>query len=69
MHIGQVVFLDREGVVVVRDQQSHRHFAFTFDKIKGYRGETAREIGLREGRQVRFDMRNDQVASVELMAR
>ena len=26
--------------------------AFSFDKIKGYRGETARELGLVSGRQV-----------------
>jgi len=30
----------------------HEVKAFSFDKIKGYKGETARELGLVNGRQV-----------------
>jgi hypothetical protein len=31
---------------------SHEIKAFSFDKIKGYKGETARELGLVNGKQV-----------------
>jgi hypothetical protein len=31
-----------------------RDLPFTFDKIRRYRGQDAREIGLREGVEVRF---------------
>jgi hypothetical protein len=65
---GLIVELDKDGLVVVQDKDNHSHFAFTFDKIKGYRGETAREIGLREGRQVRFDADGKHVKKAELIA-
>ena len=43
-------------------------FVFTFDKIRGYRGEKARELGLIVGAQVRFNATADhQVISVELV--
>lgn len=67
-HFGRIVHLDKQGLVVVQDTSSRCHFAFTFDKIKGYRGETAKEIGLREGREVRFVAEGERVEQAELTA-
>ncbi len=64
---GRIVHLDKQGLVVVQEESSHSHFAFTFDKIKGYRGESAKEIGLKEGRRVRFSADGEQVKTAELM--
>jgi len=66
-HRGRIVHLDKQGLVVVQDDASSAHFAFTFDKLAGYRGQTAKEIGLKEGRSVRFSADGLQVAIAELI--
>ena len=65
-HFGRIVHLDRKGLVIVQDAQTHTHYAFTFGKIRGYRGETAREIGLKEGGGVTFTAEGEHVEQAEL---
>lgn len=67
-HHGRIVEYDKKGLVVVQDTRTRRHFAFTFDKIKGYNGQSAKEIGLRKGRQVDFSATDEQVEQAELAA-
>ena len=43
------------GLVYVRKEGTTELLAFTFGKIFGYRGESARELGLCVGSSVRFD--------------
>jgi hypothetical protein len=67
-HEGKVLRINEYGLGIVEDQVSHQQFAFTFDKINGYRGEAPREIGLFVGVQVRFSATSDcQVTSIEVV--
>ena len=45
-----------------------RDFPFTFDKIRSYRGQQAKAIGLRQGVEVSFWETNGRVDSVEICA-
>lgn len=53
------------GACIVRDPSGEDH-GFTFDKIKGYRGEYLREMGLTKGVSITITLSPDgQVESVE----
>lgn len=56
------------GVVYADDQNKDKLTAFSFGKIKGYRGQTAEELGLRPGSEVflEYDI-NNKVGSVSLL--
>lgn len=56
------------GVAYADDQDQEKLAAFSFGKIKGYRGETAEELDLRPGREVslEYDI-NNKVGSVSLL--
>lgn len=64
---GVIVHVNKDGLVVVEDPDDKERFGFTFGKIGGYAGESARELRLREGTHVRFEEENDRVTRVELM--
>lgn len=67
-HEGKVLRVNEAGLGIVEDERSRQQFVFTFDKIRGYRGESPREIGLRAGAHVRFSATADyQVTSVEVI--
>lgn len=63
---GVVERLNKKGLAVVKEQQSGERFVFTFDKIKRYGGQTARELGLQEGSEVEFDEEHHVVSQVEI---
>lgn len=64
---GVIVRINEQGLGIVEASESHEQFAFSFDKISGYRGQSAREMGLKTGAQVRFDSSAEEgVISVEL---
>lgn len=66
-HTGVILRVNEQGLGIVKDTQSEEQFVFTFDKITGYRGESAREIGVTVGASVQFNATADhQVVSVEL---
>lgn len=52
-----------QGLAYIVDAQTNEAYAFTFDKIENYRGESCKEMGLRTGVQVLF--RLDANAQVE----
>ena len=56
------------GLAYVEERGSKKRFAFTFGKIRDYRGETAQELGLRVGSPVRFSVTDERVDEVELVA-
>jgi len=69
-HEGKILRINEAGLGIVEDQESNRQFAFTFDKISGYRGEKPREVGLVVGAHVSFKTTADsQVTSVEVIKR
>jgi hypothetical protein len=66
---GKVVRVVPTGLCFVEEASSGKVYPFTFDKIRGYRGETVRELGLRSGLSIRFTTgETDLIDSVELHA-
>lgn len=63
---GIVVRIHTAGLAYATDVPGDRAFAFRFSKIRGYRGESPAEVGLRVGSHVRLSLVNDQVVSVDL---
>jgi hypothetical protein len=64
---GVIVRINEQGLGIVEETESHERFAFSFDKINGYRGESPKEMGLKAGALVRFDSSpEDGITSVEL---
>lgn len=61
-HLGEIVMLDQSGVAMVKDEDCHGQYPFTFDKIVGYGGQYPRELtdfskkGLRKDVMVRFTL-------------
>lgn len=68
MREGEIKRVSPAGLGFVEDDATRTLFAFTFDKIDNYRGETPRELGLAKGRHVRFTTEDDKVVSVQLLA-
>ena len=69
-HEGIILRINEQGLGIVKDIQSEEQFVFTFDKIAGYRGESAQELGLVAGAHVQFNSTaGHQVVSVELAPR
>jgi hypothetical protein len=66
--VGKVVRVTKQGLAYLStgSGSERRDFPFTFDKIRKYRGQDAREIGLREGVRVRFSEKDGLVESVEI---
>ena len=54
MHEGIILQVGRDGLGFVEEPTSKKRFAFTFDKIRGYRGESLRKLGIHAGARVRF---------------
>lgn len=69
-HEGIILRVNEQGLGIVKDIQSQEQFVFTFDKITGYRGESAHELGLVVGSPVQFrSTAGHQVVAVELRSR
>ena len=66
-HEGIILRINEQGLGIMKDAQSQEQFVFTFDKITGYRGESAQELGLKVGARVLFNSTADTqvVVSVE----
>ena len=66
--VGKIVRVTDEGLAYVSTGSGNqrRDFPFTFDKIRRYRGQAAKEIGLRKGVEVRFSEKDGRVESVEI---
>jgi len=62
---GIVVKLNKDGLGFLEEEGSKSRFAFTFDKIIGYKGESAIELGLHPGVRVRFRVHQQKVSCVE----
>ncbi len=55
-------------MVYVSDESTGKPYAFAFNAIRGYRGESPREMKLKPGRAVRFSVGADErVQEVELL--
>ena len=65
-HSGVLVDVDVSGVGVVEDDESHVKYVFTFDKVKGYVGQSLGAAGLKAGRRVTFVADEDFVEVLEV---
>jgi hypothetical protein len=66
--VGKIVRVADYGLafVSVGSGSQRRDFPFTFDKIRSYRGQPAKEIGLLRGTKVHFSETDGRVDSVEI---
>lgn len=64
-HTAKVVRVSDGGVAYTRDCSTNELTVFTFGKIAGYRGQTAKELGLKRGKTVTVKYTEDhEVCSV-----
>jgi hypothetical protein len=63
---GRIVQVSDTGVGVIEGLSDQSAYAFTFDKIRGYRGESVREMALRAGTSVLFRTSGHRVLDVTL---
>jgi hypothetical protein len=65
---GKILRVTEKGLAYIStgNGKQRQDFPFTFDKIRKYRGQAPREIGLREGAKVQFSETDGRVESVEI---
>ena len=63
---GVIIRINEQGLGIVKDTQSQEQYVFTFDKITGYQGQSAQELGLVAGTHVRFSYKAGKVESVQI---
>ncbi len=61
---GVITRIEDFGLGFVESRKTGERYAFRFDKIDGYRGETLRELGLREGSEVLIEVAGPYVKAV-----
>lgn len=61
---GVITRIEDFGLGFVESRRTGERYAFRFDKIDGYRGETLRELGLHEGSTVLIEVEGPYVRSV-----
>ena len=68
---GRIVRVADHGLAFVStgSGRHRRDFPFTFDKIRSYRGQAAKDIGLKNGVEVQVLEENGRVESVEISTR
>jgi excisionase family DNA binding protein len=64
---GRIVQINRGGLIFIEDVATKRKFVFTFDRLAGYEGQSAAEVGLRPGVRVRFIAREDEVEHAQII--
>jgi hypothetical protein len=65
---GIVRRIHEAGLCYIQEEGTDRALAFTFDKIRNYRGESSFDLGLSVGSHVSFTATGDQIQSVEIGA-
>lgn len=64
---GVVVRITPGGTGIVRDDATRHAYYFTFDKIPGYRGESAKEAGIEVGSHATFVTEVGSTAVTQIM--
>jgi hypothetical protein len=62
---GVIVKVNKDGLGFLEEDGTKFRFAFTFDKISGYKGESAMELGLYPGVRVRFAAHRHKIRHIE----
>ena len=66
-HTGVVTRIGPFHTIHLDERETGSRYVFRLDKIRGYRGEPLREIGVKPGRPVRFAVEDERVTAVELV--
>ncbi|MEA2490168.1 MAG: hypothetical protein QOH21_1960 [Acidobacteriota bacterium] len=66
MRSGIITRVEDFGLGFIRTADNGALYVFTFDKIAGYRGESARALDLRAGRHVTFAVEDGRVRDVHI---
>ena len=66
LQTGTIVRVNPVGLAYTEDIESKTIYSFTFDKIEGYRGESAEELGLIAGSRIAFSSADGIVRSVRI---
>ena len=66
LQTGTIIRVNPVGLAYTEDLESKDIYSFTFDKIEGYRGESAKELGLIRGSRVAFSSLDGVVRSVRI---
>ena len=65
-HVGVVTRISPFHMIELDERGTGQRFVFRLDKLRGYRGEPLKKIGLKAGRPVRFAIDGERVTAVEL---
>ena len=65
--IGRITHVSPLGLGYLVKEKSNQQLAFTLDKVRGYRGQTLKKLGLRRGSKVRFQVVGNVVDTVDLL--
>ncbi len=63
---GKIVRVLPGGYGYVKQDSNGRTYIFSFDAIQGYRGQSAKRLGLRRGTKVSFLPQGDRITSLEV---
>ena len=63
---GVIIRINRFGLAIVEENQSRTHYVFTFDKIRGFTGQSPKKIGIFVGRKVAMSLNGDKITSVTM---
>jgi hypothetical protein len=66
MPAGKVTRIEDFGLGFVKHEETNEQFAFTFDKIEGYRGERPSQLGFRVGADVTFHLQDGLIDGIQL---
>ena len=65
---GKILRVENWGLAYLEDPETSQVYPFTFDRIQGYSGESAANIGLRVGSSIQFAVNKGIISSVRLAA-
>ncbi len=66
-HSGEIVRVNSHaGLAYICDAVSAEHYPFTFDKLQGYAGQPAKEVGLLAGSKVVYYVHMEKVQRVSV---
>jgi hypothetical protein len=66
--MGVILRVNEDGIAFLEETDSKACFVFTFDKLAGYSGQTAKELGLRVGSYVNFSHSGNAVLEVRFQS-
>jgi hypothetical protein len=67
--LGVIIRVNRDGLAFIEDSVSGQRYVFTFDKVHGFAGESAKDTGIQLGARVVFTASANRVRCVRILGR